>query len=83
MVAAAQAEDRVVLYLTPQAGAFLVGLVLGDRAVAAARARGLPPSVLALVDAAPRHAEGRGIRLSVARGEDLAVIQELVAVRMA
>jgi hypothetical protein len=39
--------------------------------------------VLALVDAAPRYAEGRGIRLSVTRVEDLAAIQELVAVKMA
>ena len=76
-------KDRIVLYLTPQAGAFLAGLVLGEKAVAAANARGLPPSVLALVDAAPRYAEGRGIRVRVTTRDDLAAVQELVAVKMA
>lgn len=34
--------DRVVLYLIPQAGRFLVGIVLGAKAVAAAGARACP-----------------------------------------
>jgi hypothetical protein len=76
-------KDRIVLYLTPQAGAFLAGVVLGDKAVAAARARGLPASVLALVHAAPRYAEGRGIRVTVTTREDLAAVEALATVKMA
>lgn len=76
-------KDRVILYLTPQAGCFLVGLALGEKAADAARDRGLPASVLEIIDRAPRYAEGRGIRLTIAAGDDLAAIQELAALKMA
>lgn len=76
-------RDRVVLYMTPQAGAFLLGLVLGEKAAQAAREMDLPASVLPLIDAAPRYAEGRGIRLPVATGDDLAAVRALAALKMA
>ena len=72
---------RVLVYLTPQEGRFLVGLVLGEKAVASAAGRGLPPAVLALLDAAPRYAEGRGIRLAIAPGDDLGAVRQLVALK--
>lgn len=75
-------KDRIVLYLTPQAGSFLVGVVLGEKAVKAARDSGLPEAVLALVEAAPRYAEGRGLRLTVTRDEDLIAVQKLAAAKM-
>lgn len=75
-------KDRVVLYLTPQAGQFLVGLVLGEKAVAAA-GRDLPPAVLAALDEAPRYAEGRGLRLPVSERHDLPAILRLVAAKLA
>jgi hypothetical protein len=75
-------HDRIVLYLTPQADRFLVGVVLGQKAVTAARDRKLPGSVLALIDRAPRYAEGRGIRLTVAPGDDLAPVRHLAALKM-
>jgi hypothetical protein len=76
-------KKRVVVYLTPEAGHFLVGVVLGDRAVAAARAAGLPPAVLALLDAARRYGEGTGLRVEVRRAADLAAIRTLLAAKMA
>ena len=76
-------KDRVVLYMTPQAGAFLLGLVLGEKAAQAAREMDLPDSVLPLIDAAPRYAEGRGIRLPVVTGDDLAAVRALAALKMA
>ncbi len=75
-------KDRVVLYMTPQAGCFLVGIVLGDKAAQAAHRSGLSDSVLALIDNAPRYAEGRGIRLSVAHRNELLPVQQLAAVKM-
>jgi len=75
--------DRILVYLTPQDGRFLVGLVLGEKAVAEAAERGLPPAVLALLDAAPRYAEGRGIRLTIAPGDDLDTVRHLVALKAA
>ena len=73
--------ERILVYLTPQDGRFLVGLVLGEKAVAEAAKRGLPPAVLALLDAAPRYAEGRGIRLTIAPGDDLETVRHLVALK--
>ena len=48
--------ERVLVYLTPQEGRFLVGIVLGEKAVASAREKGLP----AAVDRPPRR--GAAIR---------------------
>ena len=76
-------KDRVVLYLTPQAGRCLAGVVLGEKAVASALERGLSARAAALVEAAPRYAEGRGIRVEVAGQDDAAVVEELVAAKMA
>jgi len=76
-------KDRVILYLTPQAQSFLVGLALGEKAIAAAGERGLPAPVRAILARAPRYAEGRGIRLPITAGDDLAVVRELVALKAA
>ena len=76
-------RDRIVLYLIPQADGFLAGVVLGERAAAAARDAGLPETVLALLDAAPRYAEGRGIRVPVAGRADVAAIERLAALKLA
>jgi len=75
-------KDRVVLYLTPRAGSFLLGVVLGEKAVRAAHDQRLPDQVLALLDAAPRYAEGRGIRLEVATTDDIVTVRQLAALKM-
>ncbi len=75
-------KERVVLYMTPQDGGFLVGLVLGEKAAAAARQAGVPDPVMALIDGAPRYAEGRGIRVAVTSPVDLAAVQQLAALKM-
>jgi hypothetical protein len=76
-------KDRIVLYLTPQAGVFLAGIVLGEKAAKAAHESGLPDSTLTLIDSAPRYAEGRGIRLAVATRRDLLAVKQLAALKMA
>lgn len=74
--------ERIILYLTPQEGQFMVGVVLGEKAVAAARAADPGPEVLALIDAAPRYAEGRGIRLPVKGARDLKTVESLAAFKL-
>jgi len=76
-------KERVVLYMTPQVGQFLVGVVLGERAAKAAHEAGLPDGVLALIDNAPAYAEGRGIRVPVTSEDDLAPVRQLVAIKLA
>jgi hypothetical protein len=75
-------KKRVILYLTPCERHFLVGLVLGEKAVAAARAIGLTAPMLARVEAAPRYAEGRGLRLAIRAKADLEAVLRLVAAKM-
>ncbi len=75
--------SRVIVYLTPRAGSFLASLALGERAVAAAREQGLPGPALAAIDAAPRYAEGRGVRLAVSTADDVETVRQLAAVKLA
>src|SRR6188768_2870271 len=58
-------KDRIILYMTPQTGRFLVSFVLGERAVAEAKRQKISEALLSAIDAAPRYAEGRGVRLEV------------------
>jgi hypothetical protein len=75
--------DRVIAYLTPRAGSILVGVVLGEKAIAAATAAGtVSTRTLDVVAAAPRYAEGRGVRIAVETGDDLAVAKDLARIKL-
>ncbi|MFZ2492870.1 MAG: DUF3788 family protein [Thermoanaerobaculia bacterium] len=76
-------KARVILYLIPQDGHFLVGVVLGERAVSAAHQSGLPEAIVAELDAARPYAEGRGIRFPVRSREDAEVALMLARVKLA
>lgn len=58
-------KKRVIVYLTPNRGYFTVSFALGEKAVRAANELGLPQPVLEVIEAAPRYAEGRGVRFVV------------------
>jgi hypothetical protein len=75
--------DRVLAYLTPRSGSLLVGVVLGEKAIGAATAAGLASErTLATLAAAPRYAEGRGVRIPVETEEDLEVAKQLVRIKL-
>ena len=76
-------RDRVVLYMIPQSGEFLVVVVLGERAVEATRSMHLPESVRTLVDEAHRYAEGRSVRVRICSEEDILAVMQLAAAKMA
>jgi hypothetical protein len=75
--------QRVIVYMTPGRGQFLASFVLGEKACAAARAAGLPASVLALIEAAPKYAEGRGFRMPVRTVKDADAVSKLAAIKLA
>jgi hypothetical protein len=75
-------RDRILLYMTPQHGSFLLGVVLGESAAKVAHGSGLPERVLTLIDEAPRYSEGRGIRMVVSADADLAVARTLASLKM-
>lgn len=76
-------DTRIVLSLIPREGSFLASVALGERAVRTLQERGLPADVLEVVDAAPRYAEGRGVRLPVTAVEQVPDVLELVTIKLA
>jgi hypothetical protein len=75
--------QRVLLYMTPGHGYFLVSFALGEMAVAAALAAGLPAPVEKLVRDAPRYAEGRGVRMQIRGIHDLPAVEILARAKLA
>lgn len=75
-------KKRTVLYMTPCKGHFLVGFVLGEKAVKAAHDSALPEAILQAIDAAPKYAEGRGVRVPIKNKNDLEIAKILAAIKM-
>jgi hypothetical protein len=75
--------ERTVLYMIPCRGYFLASFALGEKAVSATRASGLPASILEAVDRAPKFAEGRGVRLEVRTVRDVEHVAALATIKMA
>lgn len=75
-------KNRTVVYLTPEAGAVRVAVVLGERAAALAQASELPDSIKVLISEARPYAEGRGIRFVVRSIAELPIITDLIAMKM-
>ena len=76
-------KKRTILYMTPCKRYFLVGFVLGEKAVKAAHDSSLPDSVLTVIDEAKKYAEGRGVRIEIRNKKDLGIAKELAAIKMA
>jgi uncharacterized protein DUF3788 len=72
---------RTLVYLTPCRGHFLAGFALGEKACAAAQTARLPARILAILDAAPRYAEGRGVRIPVRTRADVKAVLTLAALK--
>jgi Protein of unknown function (DUF3788) len=76
---------RTIVYLLPADGWFQVSLALGEKAAAAARASELRDAILPLIEAAPKYAEGRGIRFEIHPGDDdkVVIAETLALLKMA
>ena len=73
---------RTLLYATPGEGRFAVTVVLGDAALAAARAMNLPADIVREIATARRYAEGTPVRVEVTSGGDVRAIAELVKAKL-
>jgi hypothetical protein len=73
---------RNIVHLAPCQGSFHVLIILGDRAVAAARAARLDTAAAKLIDAAPRYPEGTGIRLDVSRARQIPLVRKLARIKL-
>jgi hypothetical protein len=74
-------KERIILYMTPQTGRFLVSFALGERAVAEANRRRLSEALLNAIDSAPRYAEGRGVRLEVSTKRQIPGLATLAQIK--
>jgi hypothetical protein len=75
--------ERIILYMTPCQGYFLVSFALGQKAVAAAQNSDLPASILKTIDSAKKYAEGRGVRLEIRKATDVPSVEKLAVIKMA
>ncbi len=75
-------KGRRVFHLIPQSGLFTVVFTLGKRAVSASQESSLPEEILSAIESAREYVEGRSIRLDVTTTEDVAVVKQLVAIKM-
>lgn len=76
-------KKRRIVYLSPCTGYFEASFILGDKAVAAARAGNLAKPILTILDEAPRYPEGTGVRLTVKSEKDLPTIRKLAKIKLA
>jgi len=75
-------KKRNIIYLSPHKGSFSVSLVLGDKAVSAARESALPPKVIAMIEEGKRYPEGTAVRMDVTGPKDLANIVGLTDLKL-
>ncbi|MBI1751504.1 MAG: DUF3788 family protein [Acidobacteria bacterium] len=79
-----QHKKKTLVYLTPGRGQVWVAIILGERAFQLAMASSsLRDEIKIRLREAKPYAEGRGIRFSVERQDDLASIAELLEVKTA
>ncbi|MBZ5573337.1 MAG: DUF3788 domain-containing protein [Acidobacteriia bacterium] len=75
-------RKRSILYLIPGEGGFVCSLAFSEKAVAEARTRSLPAGVMKTIDEAKRFAEGRAVRLEIKSSKDVAIVKQLVDIKM-
>lgn len=76
-------RKRTIVWLSPGRGGFNVLFILGDKAVAAARAARLPKAVVQALNVAPRYPEGTGLRLVAKSARDVPALRRLAAIKAA
>jgi hypothetical protein len=74
--------DRVILYLAPVQGSFRASFALGDKAVQAALASGLPQPVMEIIRGAKKYAEGTAVRIDVNGEADIEVVKKLAKAKI-
>ena len=75
-------KDRVAVYVIPNPNSFQAALVLGDKAVKAAKQSALPANVQKIIGESRRYAEGTGIRIAVQGDREIAAIMQLARIKL-
>lgn len=75
-------KKRNLFFLYPGQGEFVVVFIFGDKAVQAVENSNLPQDIIAALKAAPKYAEGRGLRVTVKTPRDLEWVKTLLAIKI-
>ncbi len=75
-------KGRRVLHVIPQSSLFTVVFTLGKRAVSTALESNLPDGIMSAIESAREYAEGRSIRIDVTTADNVAIVKQLVAIKM-
>ncbi len=76
-----QKKKRNIVYLSPRTGWFLASLILGEKAVAAARKSKLSARILKMIDEAKRYPEGTAVRIEMRDAADGDVVKTLAKIK--
>jgi len=74
--------DRIIVYLAPLEGCFRASFALGEKAVKAALAMGIPAPVVEIIKSAKKYAEGTAVRVEVREPGDVEVVKKLVRAKL-
>ena len=75
-------KERNIVYLSPHRGCFTASFALGDKALLAARAQGLPTETLKILKEAKKYAEGTAVRVTVKTAKDIEVVKKLAMAKL-
>ncbi len=75
-------KKRTILYMSPCTGCIRVSLILGDRAMEAARQIGSSARIAKLLDEAVKYPEGTGIRMTIKNSKDLPTVKKLAVIKL-
>ena len=75
-------KKRTILYLTPSDKYFMIGFVLGGKAIAVVNKSKLSKPVSDIIKKAPKYGEGTGFRLDVKFKKDVIDIKKLIQIKL-
>jgi len=75
-------KTRTILYLGPCKGCFRAAFVLGEKAIAAAKAEDLPEHVRKLIAGAKKYPEGFAVRFEPVMDDDIPPIATLAHIKL-
>jgi hypothetical protein len=75
-------KTRNLVYLVPETGKFSAALVLGQKAVMAAREARLPSCVRDAIANAKRYPEGSAVRIAVRNRRDVEAVETLARIKL-
>jgi hypothetical protein len=76
-------KERNIVHFGPFQGGFQVVLIFGDKTMAAVRETKWPPRVRKILNEALRYPEGTGVRLEIKNTNDIEVVKQLAALKLA